>query len=95
MSTDTLDAIITIANHREYFDEKELKSFLRQLDEAEVDHYEFTGPLMDWVRSRMFASGDKTMNVMLDVRNKVSPPAYVKPVEPEAAEPVEEPKEGT
>lgn len=72
-NTSTLDAIITIASNREYFDEKEIKGFITQLNDKGIDQHQLTGALEDWVRVRKYASGDLVMNTMLDVRNIVSP----------------------
>lgn len=86
--TSTLDAIVTIASTREYFDEKEIKSFITQLNDKGIDEHQITGKLLDWVRDRKYASGTLVMNTMLDVRNIIAPyPAFVAPSEP--VEPVE------
>lgn len=75
--TATLDAIIFVANGRNYFDEKEIKQYITTLNDKGIDEHQLTGKLSDRVRSRMFVSGGEVMDVMLDIRNIVAPPSPV------------------
>lgn len=67
-----LDAVISLANHREYFDAGEIKKIIENLDDRGLNVHDLTSELSDWVRVRMYASGDRVMDTMLDVRNKLA-----------------------
>jgi len=68
-----LDAIITVASHREYFDEKELTGFINGLREKGIVHEDSFKMMTDWVQARTYISGNLVMDTMLDIRNVVAP----------------------
>lgn len=70
----TIDSMIQVASSRGMYTVADVEEFDKALETKGFNFFKFVSPLIDRVRQRTYVSNGEVVDVLLDIRNVISPP---------------------